>query len=36
MEDLKYIDRDILILGVGGKMGQTLVKMTKQAIDEAK
>lgn len=35
VEDLKSIDGDILILGVGGKMGPTLAKMTKRAIDEA-
>lgn len=35
IEDLKQIDGDILILGIGGKMGPTLAKMTKRAIDEA-
>ncbi|WP_186668389.1 NAD(P)-dependent oxidoreductase [Sporosarcina sp. BP05] len=35
IEDLKLVDGDILILGVGGKMGPTLAKMTKRAIDQA-
>lgn len=35
IEDIKKLDGDILILGVGGKMGPTLAKMTKRAIDEA-
>ncbi len=35
VKDMKSIDGDILILGVGGKMGPTLAKMTKRAIDEA-
>ncbi len=35
INDLKLVDGDILILGVGGKMGPTLAKMTKRAIDEA-
>ncbi len=35
IEDLKSIDGDILILGVGGKMGPTLAKLVKRAIDEA-
>ena len=35
ISDLKKIDGDILILGIGGKMGPTMAKMTKRAIDEA-
>ncbi|RDW20654.1 NAD-dependent epimerase/dehydratase family protein [Oceanobacillus chungangensis] len=35
MNDLKQLDGDILILGIGGKMGPTLAKMTKRAIDKA-
>ncbi|SDN57317.1 Nucleoside-diphosphate-sugar epimerase [Psychrobacillus sp. OK028] len=35
IEDIKLVDGDILILGVGGKMGPTLAKMTKRAIMEA-
>ena len=35
IEDLKRLDGDILILGVGGKMGPTLAKMTKRAINQA-
>ncbi|PAV31248.1 epimerase [Virgibacillus profundi] len=35
INDLKNLDGDILILGIGGKMGPTLAKMTKRAIDEA-
>ncbi|WP_172369965.1 NAD-dependent epimerase/dehydratase family protein [Sporosarcina jiandibaonis] len=35
VNDLKQLDGDILILGVGGKMGPTLAKMTKRAIDLA-
>lgn len=35
IEDLKLVDGDIIILGVGGKMGPTLAKMTKRAIDKA-
>ena len=35
IDDLKLVDGDILILGVGGKMGPTLAKMTKRAIDQA-
>lgn len=33
IEDIKQIDGDILILGIGGKMGPTLAKMTKKAIE---
>ncbi|WP_130860400.1 NAD-dependent epimerase/dehydratase family protein [Gracilibacillus phocaeensis] len=33
MDDLRSLDGDILILGVGGKMGPTLARMTKRAID---
>lgn len=35
MNDLAKLDGDILILGIGGKMGPTLAKMTKRAIDQA-
>lgn len=35
VEDIKKIDGDLLILGIGGKMGPTLAKMAKRAIDEA-
>ncbi|MEO4052550.1 epimerase [Solibacillus sp. CAU 1738] len=35
IEDIIKIDGDILILGIGGKMGPTLAKMAKRAIDEA-
>ncbi|MFJ7936158.1 NAD-dependent epimerase/dehydratase family protein [Sporosarcina sp. NPDC096371] len=35
IDDLRLLDGDILILGVGGKMGPTLAKMTKRAIDLA-
>lgn len=35
INDLRLVDGDILILGIGGKMGPTLAKMTKRAIDEA-
>lgn len=35
IEDMKRIDGDILILGVGGKMGPTLAILAKRAIDEA-
>ncbi|WP_408008535.1 NAD-dependent epimerase/dehydratase family protein [Pseudalkalibacillus sp. A8] len=33
INDLQHIDGDIMILGVGGKMGPTLAKMAKRAID---
>ena len=35
IEDMKRIEGNILILGVGGKMGPTLAKMAKRAIDAA-
>ncbi|MBT2758037.1 epimerase [Mesobacillus foraminis] len=35
VQDMKDIDGDILILGVGGKMGPTLAKMAKRAIDSS-
>lgn len=35
IEDIKKIEGNILILGVGGKMGPTLAKMAKRAIDAA-
>nr|WP_114746624.1 NAD(P)-dependent oxidoreductase [Falsibacillus pallidus] len=35
VEDMKKIEGDILILGVGGKMGPTLAKMAKRAINQA-
>lgn len=33
--DVKALDGDILILGVGGKMGPALAKLAKQAVDKA-
>jgi len=35
IEDVAKLDGDILILGVSGKMGPTLAKLAKRAIDEA-
>lgn len=35
VEDIAKIDGDVLILGVGGKMGPTLAKLAKTAIDQA-
>ncbi|MBS4218696.1 epimerase [Bacillus sp. FJAT-49711] len=35
LRDIALIDGDILILGVGGKMGPTLAKLAKSAIDKA-
>lgn len=35
VEEMKQIDGDILILGVGGKMGPTLAQLAKRAIDAA-
>ncbi|MCH7323092.1 NAD-dependent epimerase/dehydratase family protein [Solibacillus sp. MA9] len=35
VEDIKKIDGDILILGIAGKMGPTLAKMAKLAVQEA-
>ena len=35
IDDIKKMDGNILILGIGGKMGPTLAKMAKRAIDEA-
>ncbi|MEK3889272.1 NAD-dependent epimerase/dehydratase family protein [Bacillus sp. FSL K6-3431] len=35
IEDMKIIEGNIMILGVGGKMGPTLAKMAKRAIDAA-
>jgi nucleoside-diphosphate-sugar epimerase len=35
IDDMKKLDGDILVLGVGGKMGPTLAKLAKRAIDEA-
>ncbi|MDC3412170.1 NAD-dependent epimerase/dehydratase family protein [Terrihalobacillus insolitus] len=34
IKDIQSIDGDIMILGVGGKMGPTLAKLIKRAIDE--
>ena len=31
IEDFKKIDGDIIVLGVGGKMGPTLARMAKRA-----
>lgn len=35
VEDMRKIDGNILILGIGGKMGPTLAIMAKKAIDKA-
>ena len=35
IEDMKRIEGNIMILGIGGKMGPTLAIMAKNAIDEA-
>lgn len=35
IEDLKKIEGDILILGIGGKMGPSLAKLAKRAVSEA-
>lgn len=35
IDDIKEINGDIMILGVGGKMGPTLAKLAKQAVDKA-
>ncbi|MCA1318458.1 NAD-dependent epimerase/dehydratase family protein [Bacillus tianshenii] len=35
VKDIQQVDGDIMILGVSGKMGPTLAKMTKRAIDRA-
>jgi nucleoside-diphosphate-sugar epimerase len=35
IEDIAKIDGDIMILGMGGKMGPTLAKLAKRAIDAA-
>lgn len=35
IEDIKDLDGDLLILGAGGKMGPSLAKLAKRAIDEA-
>lgn len=35
VNDLTKVDGDIMILGVGGKMGPTLAKLAKRAIDQA-
>ncbi|WP_047983341.1 NAD-dependent epimerase/dehydratase family protein [Ornithinibacillus californiensis] len=35
IDDLKQVNGDIMILGVGGKMGPTLAKLAKRAVDEA-
>jgi len=35
IEDMKKIDGDMMILGVGGKMGPSLAKLAKNAIDAA-
>ncbi|QGH33469.1 NAD-dependent epimerase/dehydratase family protein [Gracilibacillus salitolerans] len=34
IKDLSKLEGDIMILGVGGKMGPTMAKLTKRAIDE--
>lgn len=35
IEELAQLDGDIMLLGVGGKMGPTMAKMAKRAIDAA-
>ncbi|MDP9230778.1 MAG: hypothetical protein M3O67_08920 [Bacteroidota bacterium] len=35
VSEIKMLDGDILILGVGGKMGPALARLAKQAIDKA-
>jgi nucleoside-diphosphate-sugar epimerase len=35
VQDLKRLDGDLVILGVGGKMGPTLARMARRALDEA-
>lgn len=35
MEDVRKLDGDIMILGVAGKMGPSLAKLAKNAIDQA-
>ncbi|WP_251552214.1 NAD-dependent epimerase/dehydratase family protein [Neobacillus muris] len=35
IQDIQKLDGDIMILGVSGKMGPTLAKMTKRAVDQA-
>lgn len=35
VKDIQQLDGDIMILGVSGKMGPTLAKLTKRAIDRA-
>ncbi|MCZ8531959.1 NAD-dependent epimerase/dehydratase family protein [Psychrobacillus psychrodurans] len=35
VEDMRKIDGNLLILGIGGKMGPTLAMMAKRAIDKA-
>jgi len=35
IDDIAKIEGDIMILGLGGKMGPTLAKLAKRAIDEA-
>lgn len=35
IRDIQQLDGDIMILGVSGKMGPTLAKMTKRAVDQA-
>src|SRR4030095_9261801 len=35
VSDIKRLDGDIIILGVGGKMGPGLAKAAKQAVDKA-
>ena len=35
VSDITKLNGDIMILGVGGKMGPTLAKLAKQAVDRA-
>src|SRR5947209_7006414 len=34
-QELAALDGDLMVLGVGGKMGPTLAKMARRALDEA-
>ncbi|WP_408007819.1 NAD-dependent epimerase/dehydratase family protein [Pseudalkalibacillus sp. A8] len=36
IEDLEQLEGDIMILGVGGKMGPTLAKLAKRAVEKGK
>ena len=34
IQDMKRLEGDLVILGVGGKMGPTLARMARRALDE--